>query len=141
MTLLLEAWVPGHPVPGGSKTFYGKGRVVDAGKGNKQWKEKIAAIVMQDWMREPVDGPLDVELTFYLERPVGHFVNRNRANPVRDAAPIYHTTRPDTLKLARAVEDALTGVVWVDDGQIVRERVSKFWTLEDEGVEIRVKSL
>lgn len=32
---------------------------------------------------------------------------------------------PDVLKLARGVEDALTGIVWRDDAQIVNESLSK----------------
>jgi Holliday junction resolvase RusA-like endonuclease len=34
---------------------------------------------------------------------------------------------PDTLKLARAVEDALSGIVWVNDSRIVDERIRKRW--------------
>ena len=32
---------------------------------------------------------------------------------------------PDVLKLARGVEDALTGIVWRDDAQIVNESLNK----------------
>jgi hypothetical protein len=35
--------------------------------------------------------------------------------------------RPDVLKLARAIEDAITGVIWVDDSQIIDEHLYKRW--------------
>jgi Holliday junction resolvase RusA-like endonuclease len=46
---------------------------------------------------------------------------------LRASAPRYPTGRPDVLKLARACEDALTGVIWRDDAQIVVERLYKDW--------------
>ena len=66
-------------------------------------------------------GALRVSFTFYRPRPKGHF----GAKGVRPSAPRYPTTKPDVLKLARAVEDALTGVLWRDDAQIVAESIYK----------------
>jgi Holliday junction resolvase RusA-like endonuclease len=34
-------------------------------------------------------------------------------------------TRPDATKLWRPTEDALTGIVWRDDSQIIRQLVRK----------------
>ena len=31
----------------------------------------------------------------------------------------YMTTRPDTSKLVRGAEDALNGVIWKDDAQVI----------------------
>ena len=44
------------------------------------------------------------------------------------------------LKLARAVEDALTGIVWRDDAQIVDEQLSKVYG-EPARVEVDVAEL
>ena len=46
---------------------------------------------------------------------------------LRPAAPKHPTTRPDVLKLARAIEDSLTGVLWHDDSQIVSEHLRKHY--------------
>jgi Holliday junction resolvase RusA-like endonuclease len=56
-----------------------------------------------------------------MPRPRAHFGARG----LRPAAPAWPTVRPDVLKLARAVEDALTGLVWRDDSQIVVELLTK----------------
>lgn len=68
-----------------------------------------------------------LELTFVLHRP-----QRPKAS-----VPIV---RPDWDKLARAVCDALTGVVYVDDSQVVEASVVKRYAVGPElpGVEVGV---
>lgn len=52
--------------------------------------------------------PLELRVTFYLPRP--------KRAPKRVQ---HQTTKPDALKLVRAVEDAMTSVLYHDDAQIV----------------------
>ncbi len=63
---------------------------------------------------ELMAGPVVADLTFYLERP----------QKIRSSI-VSHTTRPDVDKLARCVLDGLTGVLYVDDGQVVAIRLAK----------------
>ena len=56
-------------------------------------------------------------------RPKGHFGKRG----LLPSAPIAPIVKPDLLKLARAVEDALSGLVYKDDAQIVREILDKHY--------------
>lgn len=60
----------------------------------------------------------------------------------RPSAPHYPAVKPDATKLVRAVEDALTGICWRDDAQIVNQDVRKRYA--DTGsarVEIAITSL
>lgn len=66
-----------------------------------------------------MDGPLRLALTFFRPRPKGHYGTGRNAGVLKDSAPDFPTTKPDGLKLARSVEDALTGVVYLDDALIV----------------------
>ena len=50
------------------------------------------------------------------------------------------TSKPDVLKLARLVEDALTGVLFIDDAQIITELIEKHWG-EPARVEVRVSEI
>lgn len=52
----------------------------------------------------------------------------------------WPTSKPDLLKLARGVEDALTGIVYEDDAQIVFETMRKQWS-QIEGVQVRVQEM
>lgn len=60
------------------------------------------------------DGPVRICAAFYLPRP-----------KALGGKPKAHLTRPDVDKLARAIGDALTGVVWRDDAQVVQLKVTK----------------
>jgi Holliday junction resolvase RusA-like endonuclease len=117
--------VYGKPQPAGSKRAFARGghiQVVDANKNSRPWKTQVAQVAGEAMNgRELMEGPLDVRLTFTVPRPKGHY----GVHGLRPSAPLYPTTRPDVLKLARAVEDACTGVVWRDDAQIVSERLIK----------------
>lgn len=113
----------GHPRPQGSKRAFvtngGRAQIVESNtKGHRDWRATVQqAAVAAMGERPPVDGPLEVLVTFALPRPKSHPKTR-RTWPV---------SRPDVDKLVRAVNDSCTHVVWRDDAQIVELRVRKVW--------------
>jgi Holliday junction resolvase RusA-like endonuclease len=46
---------------------------------------------------------------------------------LKRSAPTLHTQKPDTTKLIRCTEDALQGVCWHDDCQVVSQQATKVW--------------
>jgi len=133
--LVARIAVYGTPEPGGSKRWVG--RVVDANPRAKGWQANVARAAAEQYTGGLLDGPLAVEMTFYRARPRGHFGTGRNAGSVKASAPVAPITRPDALKLARVVEDALTGVIWRDDSQIVEESLAKRYG-EPERCEIDV---
>jgi Holliday junction resolvase RusA-like endonuclease len=114
--------VYGKPEPAGSKRAFvvaGKARVVDANKNAKGWKDRVAQVAGEHFGGELLDGALSLELTFYSPRPRSHYRTGRNAHLLRPSAPEFPTTRPDAGKLARGTTDALTGVLWRDDAQVV----------------------
>ena len=95
--------------------------IVDDNPKSRDWKNAVTAAASQHYTGDLLDCPIDLKLIFYRPRPLGHFGKRG----VRASAPAYPVSRPDVLKLARAVEDALTGVIYRDDSQIVTETLIK----------------
>jgi Holliday junction resolvase RusA-like endonuclease len=74
---------------------------------------QVAAIAMSHHGLLPLTAvPVALDVTFYLPRPQKYETKRNAL------IDFPHITKPDTDKLARAVKDALTGVVWHDDAQV-----------------------
>jgi hypothetical protein len=74
-------------------------------------------------IREPRGGPFGVSMLFRVARPLGHYGRDGGVLP-----RFMHATpdrRPDLDKYARAVIDALTGLVWRDDGQVTELMSSK----------------
>jgi Holliday junction resolvase RusA-like endonuclease len=120
----------GEPAPAGSKRAFrnphsGRVQVVDASAKTKPWQAQVAAEAHERWVAGMLDGPIEVEFTFYRPRPRAHYGQGKNSMLLKHSAPVHPSTRPDVLKLARAVEDALTGVVWRDDAQIVTEVLRK----------------
>jgi len=75
----------------------------------------------------PIDGPVAVDVLFYLPRP-------KRLTRKKDPdGPIPHTAKPDVDNLWKSTADALSGLAWRDDSQVCRTRASK-WYAEKKGV-------
>ena len=146
--------VNGVAAPAGSKKgFYNKkaGRVIitDDSKRSRPWKAMVSDAALEAMtgpengsrvlsIREPLDGPLLLEITFWVTRPKSHFGTGRNADVVKPGAPFAPTVKPDLLKLARAVEDALTGIVYGDDAQIVCETLQKAYTTGGARTAVRV---
>lgn len=137
---MISFTVHGKAQPAGSKRgFYKDGRVVvvDASINSRPWKAQVSDAGAQAMNGQSLlEGPLMLALEFYIPRPKGHY----GVHGLRRSAPAIPTVRPDLLKLARAVEDALTGIVYRDDAQIAREILDKFYG-EPARVEVRVRRL
>lgn len=108
--------------------------VTDDCAGGKKWRRVVREQAWAQWPRgvTALTGPLRVSFAFTIARRKFHYRTGRFSGTVRDDAPRHHDVKPDALKLARAVEDALTGIAWVDDAQIVDERLTKEWGRKDE---------
>ena len=146
--------VNGTPAPGGSKKVFsirrqgfhtGRFIVTDDAKHNKEWRAVVAAAARAAKL-PMLDGPIFLSVVFYMPRPKSHFWGINRIRTVaslRADAPYYHTTKPDATKLLRSTEDALTGILWKDDAQIVIQVVQKLYvptSREQPGASIQVQT-
>jgi len=124
--------VRGIPIPQGSlKAFIIKGKpiITASNKGLDMWRRLIADVA-QNYAPTPIlKGPIAIQLDFRLPKPK-HEPKTKRTYPSR---------RPDIDKLARACLDALTGIIFIDDAQVIKLNVSKDWG--DPGVHIIVEEI
>ena len=75
------------------------------------------------------DKPLEVRTRFIFPMP------KSRKNP-------WATSRPDLDNLYKAVTDAMNGIVYKDDSQIVRGLLEKGYEIDGEGyAEITVETI
>lgn len=98
------------------------------------WVAKVAQAAMNG--RDPLEGPLSVSLRFRMPIPASQ--NR-RVKGSMAAGDIPPCTKPDLSNLTKAIEDAMNGVVYVDDSQIVRGFQTKIYA-EHPGVDVRVEA-
>lgn len=135
--------VRGQPTPQGSKKIiWPKGRDVaeaylvdDNPTTLKEWRRACHTACSFVFRGQPFTGPLAVRMVFYFIRPAGH-------TRLQRLVPWRHQT-PDVEKIARAVNDALKGLAWVDDAQVSLLVVAKRYAEGDHlpGVEVTIRSL
>lgn len=144
---MIEITVLGIPATQGNKTgrpFRRKdgslGVAMTEGKTKKaeehlhSWRGMIAtaaSMTLQEKGSSLLDGPVVVEVTFYLPRA------KNAKKK------LFPDTRPDLDKLQRAVGDALSGIAYADDSRIVdwrpRKRFADQWGHGRPGAAILVR--
>jgi Holliday junction resolvase RusA-like endonuclease len=130
--------VRGIPVPQGTaRAFVAGGRAYLATDANRPsspigaWRGAIAReaqLVMGT--SSLIEAPVAVVATFGLPRP--------RSLPRRVTQP---DAKPDVDKLARALLDAITGVVIRDDAQVIDLQLRKLYDDEQPGVFVNVLEL
>jgi crossover junction endodeoxyribonuclease RusA len=124
--------VIGHAQPQGStRAFNVPGKrdpVVTSDNPNlKQWRSLVAYAAQQQAAGGPMYGGVHVTLDFALQRP--------KSLPKRAC---QHLKKPDIDKLARAVLDALTGILYHDDSEVVRLEVTKRYAAPIEVPSVRI---
>lgn len=125
--------VYGVPAPQGShKAFMPRGArfpvVTHDNARTKPWRAVVALTAAQHRPDELLDGPIELIVCFFLPRP--------KSLPKKVQA---HTRKPDLSKLVRALEDALTGVIWRDDSQVVSTTAQKAYG--EPGCTVVVRSI
>ena len=129
---MIRFFVPGTARTAGSKSAFkgknGKINLTHAGKYSKGWMDCVKWFAMRETHRKAMlEGPVTLKLIFLQTRPKGHYRTGQYASELKDSAPAYPISKPDLTKLTRAVEDALTKIVWGDDAQVVRQETSKVY--------------
>jgi len=141
-------FVAGRPSPGGSKSGYPfqdnegrlRVRMAPASKYTKQWMQTVAATARNEYTGPCFAQPIILEFKFTLARPKKHYRTGKFSEELRADAPDWHETMPDLTKLIRSTEDALKGIVFVDDALVVQQKAQKLYSVLP-GVSITVKEM
>lgn len=119
MTDAVTFTVPGQPVP---FAWRQRGRARYVPPRQKSAMHAIGLCARRAMAgRPPLEGPLELSASFHRCRP-------KRKGEAR--APLPDTRKPDVTNLVKLLEDALTGIVFADDAQVVRISASK-WASAD----------
>lgn len=110
-----EIFVAGHPKPKGSWVAIKGGKFRHASKYTARWCKFLGDELKRRWQhKQLIEGPVKLRLWFTLPPP-------------RSVDRKYPTGRydGDVDKLCRAVLDEMSGVVYVDDVQVVEVHATK----------------
>lgn len=130
MTPALDMFVAGLPAAQGSKAFKGmRGRhavLVESSKALPAWREAVATAGRKH-TTAMIEQHIPVRLSVVFDMPRGKTVTRD-----------LPTTMPDLDKLLRAVGDALSGIAYHDDRQVVSITGHKRYADDTPGAHIVV---
>lgn len=122
MQTLCDLWVPGIPRPKGSMTHIGAGRMRNASANVSRWQRMMADSARHDMSRRgthlmPRGAAVSVGCVFMMPH----------ADLPEPREPAIAERIGDVDKLLRCVLDALTGVAYEDDVQVISARESRFY--------------
>lgn len=132
-------FVPGVPATAGSKRGMvhpktGRVVIIDSCKSGRQWRSLCVDAARAVYEGPPLVYAVAIDVTIQIPRPRSHFRKSGTLSP---AAPAWPTTRPDLGKYLRAIEDALTGIIYRDDSQIISLTAHKIYN-ESPGVSVKI---
>ena len=111
-----SAFVAGEPAPYRERTGITKAGKVYSHRTQScaGWEHTVRLYAQQNPPERVLLGPLRMDVDFALHRP--------KSRPKRCRFP---DRRPDRTSLLRAAEDALSGIVFQDDKQVVQGNTTK----------------
>ena len=128
-----------RPEPQGSTRAFmvgGRPRITSTNAKLKPYRHALTQIALETLSQNATEAPLapsgtavEVHIVWTLAKP--------KSTPKRVTMP---TKKPDADKLMRACLDALTGVAYADDSQVVRATVAKQYG-SPERTEITVRAI
>lgn len=131
--------ISGEPVPQGRPRFVSRGRFVQTydPKKSKDYKKLVKQQVKAQFHDKLLSGALNVELKVY--RPIQKSITK-RERALRLSGEHRPTIKGDIDNYFKAVTDACTGLIWVDDAQIVSTKSNKYYS-DNPRVELVVYEL
>ena len=95
-------------------TMIGNRAVMYTPDKTKNFENYVKLVAAQHAPKELLTSALGVELHFFFQRP--------KSLPKKI---LNHTKKPDIDNLAKSVMDALEGIIYVNDAQVISLRVTK----------------
>lgn len=135
----IEFVVYGEPVAQGrpkASTQTGFVKMYDPKK-SRDYKDYVRLAAAEHAPPKLLEGPLGVMVTAYRSMPKS-FSKRKAANA--EAGLVYPITKPDADNYLKGVKDALKGVMWVDDSQVVDAYARKRYSFRPR-IEVKIRQI
>lgn len=102
---------------------------------SRNYKQYVRVIAKLAGINEPKLGPIKLSVQFY--RSIPQTWTKKKQKLAADGT-LKPTTKPDLDNLIKAVQDALNGIAYADDRQIIEMHISKHYSTEPR-VEIAIE--
>lgn len=132
---MIQFTVYGEPVAQGRprfSTINGHAVAYDPAK-SRDYKHYVRLVASQHKPDKPLEGPLALYVNVYRSIPKSFSKKKHKQAENGEIRPV---TKPDVDNYLKGIKDALKGVIWNDDNQVVSVNISK-WYSEQPRIEIK----
>ena len=127
---MIKLTIPGEPVAKGRPRVTRYGTYTP--EKTKNYETLVKELYFMEHGQTLLEGELSIDIKAYFRIPKSASKKRKRLMANGDMRP---TKRPDLDNLMKAVTDAINGVAYEDDSQIVSATVEKYYS-EEPRVEV-----
>ncbi|MNP23881.1 Endodeoxyribonuclease RusA [compost metagenome] len=137
--MIIQFTVYGEPVAQGRPKFSTAGGFPKAydPKKSRDYKDYVRLAAVEYAPKAPLEGPLGMVLTVYRSTPKSF---SKRKSAMAEEGKITPTTKPDVDNYLKGVKDALKGIIWCDDSQVVDVYARKRYSARPR-IEVKIKQL
>lgn len=128
--MIVNLTIPGKPVGKGRPRFrrIGKGVMAYTPETTIEYEKRIRMLYLEEYGKENFEGKtVSVEITAFFSPPKST-PKKQRMNMLRGC--IFPSKKPDADNIAKIVLDALNGVAYEDDSQVINLSVQKRYSEE-----------
>ena len=115
------------PIPKGRPRMNRRGRTYTPEK-TRKYEQNITLMAEMQTNSPPLKGPLVVDLLFRITRP-------------KSSKRMFPNVRPDIDNLAKAVLDAIEGIAFNNDGQIIELNMKKLYVVGPGGTTVHIREV
>ena len=132
---MIKLTIPGEPVAKGRPRVTRYGTYTP--EKTKNYETLVKELYFVEHGQTLLEGELKIEIKAYLRIPK----SASKAKKTKMAKGVIRPTkRPDLDNLMKAVTDAINGVAYEDDSQIVSATVEKYYS-EEPRTEIKIERI
>lgn len=135
---MIEFTIYGEPVAQGRPRFSTAGGFVKAYDPAKSgdYKKYVKLAAMEFAPKTLMEGPIKLKLTVYRSMP-GYLSKSPKKAAAAEAGEILPVSKPDVDNYLKGVKDALKGVIWKDDSQVVDAYAKKRYSAKPR-IEVKI---
>lgn len=136
---MIQFTVYGEPTAQGRPKFSTRGgfaKAYDPAK-SRDYKDYVKLAASEHAPKALLEGPLGMVLTVYRSTPKSF--SKIKAT-LAESGQLTPTTKPDIDNYLKGVKDALKGVIWKDDSQVVEVFARKRYSARPR-IEVKIKQL
>lgn len=127
--------IPGEPVPKGRPRVTKQG-IAYTPKKTREYEALVKESFLSQVDQEPMEGPVRFAAAFYFKIPKSY--TEAQVKEI-ESGEMLKTTKPDLDNCIKSITDALNGLAYKDDSQIVRIiAAKKFSATGDPHVEVGI---